>query len=150
MEAIVQDVMRRMTNLETAMTIRGADGQERPLVQSFVNLEQSVIAQTDTAQLPIDAKIKSAVLAIQTGEKSSQPKQDFTKPILESKAIQDIGKLTDAKSYRQWNKKMKNALEQTRAQSRSMLEAVEKMTEEEVIEYTSTLYARIMEKLSLT
>ena len=56
-------------------------------------------------------------------------------PILESKAIQEIGKLTDAKSYRQWNKKMKNALEQTRAQSRGMLEAVEKMTEEEVIEY---------------
>ena len=56
-------------------------------------------------------------------------------PGSESKAIQEIGKLTDAKSYRQWNKKMKNALEQTRAQSRHMLEAVEKMTEEEVIEH---------------
>ena len=55
--------------------------------------------------------------------------------ILASKTIQEIGKLADAKSYRQWNKKMRNALEQTRAQSRGMLEAVEKITEEEVIEY---------------
>ena len=105
MEAAVQEVMRRVTNLETAMTIRGSDGQERPLAQSFVNLEQSVIAQTDTVQLLIDAKIRSAMVAMQPGEKQSQTKQEYAKPILESKAIQDIGKLTDAKSYRQWNKR---------------------------------------------
>ena len=128
MEAVIQEVMRRVTNLETAMTIVGSDGQERPLAQSFVNLEQSVITQTATVQLLIDAKIKSAMVAMEAGEKSSQPKKDFTKPILESKAIQDVGKLTDAKGYRQWNKKMKNALEQTREQSRGMLEVVEKMS----------------------
>ena len=120
------------------MTIRGADGDERPLVQSFVNLEawalqqqqQDQPIQTETVQLLIDAKIRSAIIGMQPIERQPQARQEHAKPILESKAIQDIGKLTDAKSYRQWNKKMKNALEQTREQSRGMLEVVEKMTEE--------------------
>ena len=56
---------------------------------------------------------------------------------MESNAIQEIGKLNDAKSCRPWNKKMKNALEQTRVRSRGTLEAEEKLTEEEVIEYHS-------------
>ena len=112
------------------MTIQGADGQERPLVQSFVNLEAWVLQQqqqeqpiqTETVQLVIDAKIRSAIIGLQTSERQSQTKQEHAKPILESKAAQDIGKLTDAKSYRRWNKKMKNELEQTREQSRGMLE----------------------------
>ena len=86
-------------------------------------------------QLLIDAKIRSAIVGMQPSERQPQSKQEYAKPILESKAIQDIGKLTDAKSYRQWNKKMKNALEQTREQSRGMLEVVEKMTEEEIIQH---------------
>ena len=56
------------------------------------------------------------------------------KPILESKAIQDIGLLADAKTYRRWNMRMKNAIEQTRPLARRVLEVVEKMSEEEVEE----------------
>ena len=136
MEAMAQEMQIRVANLEASMTIRGGDGQERPLAQSFVNLEARVLQQQqspidiETVQLLIDAKIRSAIVGMQPSERQSQPKQDFAKPILESKAIQDVGKLTDAKSYRQWNKKMKNAMEQTREQSRGMLEVVEKMTEE--------------------
>ena len=51
------------------MTIVGSDGQGRPLAQSFVNLEQSVITQTATVQLLIDAKIKSAMLVMEAGER---------------------------------------------------------------------------------
>ena len=75
---------------------------------------------------------------MQPSERQPHTKQEHVKPILESKAIQDIGTLTDAKSYRQWNKKRKNALEQTREQSRGMLEVVEKMTEEEIIQHKSS------------
>ena len=78
---------------------------------------------------------------------------------MESKAIQEISKLNDAKSYRPWNKKMKNALEQTRMQSRGTLEAVEKLTEEEIIAYHSindcqsygeAIIAKMFEKSSVT
>ena len=120
MEAMAQEIVRRVTNLEASMTIRGGDGQERPLVQSFVNLEARVLQQQqqtpsnmEEIERLIDVKLRSAIVAMQPIERQSQPKQDFVKPILESKAIQDVGKVTDAKSYRQWNKKMKNALEQT-------------------------------------
>ena len=80
----MQDMVRRVTNLEASMTIRGADGQERPLVQSFVNLEawglqqqqQEQPIQTETVQLLIDAKIRSAIVGMQPGEKQSQPKHE--------------------------------------------------------------------------
>ena len=58
----------------------------------------------------------------------------YHKPVLESKAMQEVAKVADAKQYRAWNKKMKNALEQSRTKSRRVLEMIEKMTEEEVTE----------------
>ena len=45
-----------------------------------------------------------------------------------------FGPVIDAKQYRQWNKKMKNALEQVRPTARQALEAVEKLSEEELID----------------
>ena len=140
MEAIAQEIRTRVGNLEASMTIRGSDGQERPLVQSFVNLEARVLQQQTSSNMEdierlIDAKLKSAIVAMQPNERQPHAKHNFAKPILESKAIQDVGKVTDAKRYQQWNKKMKNALEQTREQSRGMLEVVEKMSEEEVIQH---------------
>ena len=47
------------------------------------------------------------------------------KSVLESKAIQEIGPFVDSKQYRQWNKKMKNALEQVRPNARHALDAIE-------------------------
>jgi hypothetical protein len=162
MEAMAQEMPRRVTNLEASMTIQGGDGQERPLVQSFVNLEARVLQQQqqtpvnmEAIEMLIDAKLRSAIIGMQPNERQSQSRPNSAKPILESKAIQEIGKLTDAKSYRQWNKKMKNALEQTREQSRGMLEVVEKMSEEEIIEhngnhdstnYGETIIELMMEK----
>ena len=141
MEATAQEIQARVGNLEAAMSIRGGDGQERPLAQSFVNLETRVLQQQQTSsnmeeiERLIDAKLRSAIVAMQPTERQPEAKQHFAKPILESKAIQDVGKVADAKSYRQWNKKMKNALEQTREQSRGMLEVAEKMSEEEIIQH---------------
>ena len=98
-------------------------------------------------------------LGQQSRVQSVEKSQSGSKPILESKAIQEIGKLNDARSYRHWNKKMKNALEQTRMQSRGTLEAAEKLTEEAIIEYHSinhcqsygeTIIAKMLEKSLVT
>ena len=111
MEAMAQEIRTRVGNLEASMTIRGSDGQERPLAQSSINLEARALQQQQTSsnmeelERLIDAKLRSAIVAMQQTERQPQSKQDFAKPILESKAIQDVGKVTDAKSYRQWNKK---------------------------------------------
>ena len=74
----------RVANLEASMTIRGGDGQERPLVQSFVNLEARVLQQQqqtpsnmEKIERLIDAKLRSAIVAMQPIERQSQPKQDF-------------------------------------------------------------------------
>ena len=55
------------------------------------------------------------------------------KPILESKAIQDKPGIADAKGYRSWSRKMKNAMQQVRPKARIVLELVEKMTEEGIL-----------------
>ena len=140
MEALAE-VQQRLTNVEASLTIQGTDGQPRSLMQSFIDLETWAYPQlnrppitAETVEMLIDAKLRTAMLGMQSAERPMQSERPM-QPVLESKAIQEIGKLADAKSYRQWNKKMKNAVKQTRAKSRSMLESVEKMTEEEVIEY---------------
>ena len=71
----------------------------------------------------IDAKL-------QTAQSLNGNRWDAGKPILESKAMQDIGKIGDAKHYGAWSKKMKNAMEQSRVKARAVLEIVEKLTEE--------------------
>ena len=53
--------------------------------------------------------------------------------MLDSKAIQELGTVVDSKQHRQWNKKMKNALEQIRPNARHALDPIERLSEEEVI-----------------
>ena len=138
----MEAIQTRLGNLEGALILQGNDGNTRSLTQSFIDLETWALPllnrppiTVETVEMLIDAKIRTAILSLSS---SQGPRGETSgKPILESKAIQEIGKLTEAKGYRQWNKKMKNALEQTRRQSRGMLEVVEKLTEEEVIEFYS-------------
>ena len=79
MEAMAQEIQRRVTNLEASMTIQGGDGQERPLVQSFVNLEARVLQQQqqtpvnmEAIEMLIDAKLRSAIIGMQPNERQSQ------------------------------------------------------------------------------
>lgn len=138
--ATMEELQRRLEIADSALTIQGSDGNQRSLTQSFIDLESWAIPlrsrappTTEMMETLIDAKIRTAIQTMRPADKPFSG----SKPILESKAIQDIGKLNDAKSYRPWSKKMKNALEQTRVQSRGMLEAVEKLTEPEIIELHS-------------
>ena len=85
----------------------------------------------------MDGKIKTAIEVMQLVSKQQgdrKPYEPFKKPILESKAIQDVGQLTDAKSYRNFNRRMRNAMEQTRPWSRAAIELIEKIKEKDVTE----------------
>ena len=77
-----------------------------------------------------DTKIRTAIAM--TSKPVFDGESSYTRPILESKAIQDVPGISDAKGYRSWNRKMKNAMEQVRTRARNVLELVEKMTEEEI------------------
>ena len=80
----------------------------------------------------IDIKLRTALQFVQNGNQGQGGGQAWFKSVLESKAVQEIGNVIDAKQYRQWNKKMKNALEQIRPNSRTVLDLVEKLTEDEI------------------
>ena len=124
----VSNVVPRVAQIE--MQIAG----NVSAINNVVTKIQEMEAQTAGI---IDMKIAAAIAVMTaTGGMQTTPQHTNwgTRSILESKAIQDIDRVVDAKGYRQWNRKMKNALEQTRQKSRPALEMLEKMTEEMIQE----------------
>ena len=59
-------------------------------------------SMSDELGLLMDEKIKTAINMSKGG--SNQASEIFWKSVVESKAIQEIGPVVDAKQYRQWNK----------------------------------------------
>ena len=110
----MDEIAARVTTIEGAM----ANAESRVLaIEAAI---ASTVSQIITEQI-VDAKIKTAIQMSDNGGKS----QSFYKPILESRAISEVGKLTDAKSYRPWNRKMKNAVDQIRPKARQVVEMLE-------------------------
>ena len=126
----------RLITLENMMPGIQLQSQQRDQSTSAVEARISVIesriqaitehaADTSTMEAIIDAKIRTAIQMSDVKSRIS-----FSKPILESKAISEVGKLTDAKSYRPWNRKAKNAIDQIRPTGRKVMEMLESITEE--------------------
>ena len=103
--------------------------QDKPLQQSNV---EAIVADRMKAGVEtlIDSKLRTAMQFVKTPQQSDTT--GWNRSILESKAIQDLSAVVDSKQYRQWNKKAKNALDQIRPHSRRLLDAVEKITEDEI------------------
>ena len=141
--AVLAEINSRLTALEAGMSgASNASSREAQIeiqiarsssaITNMVSTTQDMEAQTGGI---IDAKIAAAVVTLTaSGGMQSPPQNSNWNPrsILESKAVQDIDRVVDAKGYRQWNRKMKNAIEQTRMKSRPALEMLEKLTEENV------------------
>ena len=148
-QLFVQDTQQRLANLEHAMQatqalagtlnrIEGSlitqDGRDiqttmaamEGWLQSLQYHVDNLNNRQDKSAEIVDEKIKTAMSMCNANRPTPETSR---KPILESKAIQDVGKLTDANTYRSWNRKMKNALEQTRPNSREVLEIVEAIKE---------------------
>ena len=90
--------------------------QDRGIVPSILAIESGLNKILPTAgngglDQWVDGKIKTAIEVTQLFSQSTsrQSHEPFKKPILESKAIQDVGSVTDSKSYRNFNRKMRNA-----------------------------------------
>ena len=78
----------------------------------------------------IDEKIEEKVKAQITNQRGNW----MGKPILEFKAILDLKPINDAKGYRVWNKKFKNAFDQARPRSWEVINWLESVREKKVIE----------------
>ena len=85
----------------------------------------------------LDALINSKITAILAAQGSThRDKESFSKwPILESKSVQNLGSVSDSKSYRDWNRKLKNCIEQIRPKSRAVMTYLEQIKEAEVLDY---------------
>ena len=130
-------MQQQMTTMQSLVPITDvASGQQKSTVATIQDLESWVKQQVADPPMTKHAIGDLVDAKLQTAQSFANQKSNtgFSKPILESKAVQDIGALSDAKTYRRWNMRMKNAIEQTRPLARKVLDVVEKMTEEEIDE----------------
>ena len=98
-------------------------------VQQFVSANNPAALKSQIEEM-FDMKINTA-MAMAAAPQLDREKS-YHKPILESNAIKEVPALTNAKGHRSWNRKMKNAMEQVREKSRTTLELLEKLTEEQI------------------
>ena len=77
------------------------------LVDGQVATQSGQLAQAGTKYLEMTAEVNFL-----KGQVSKGPNKN--KEILESKAVQNLGKLSGPKEYRYWNQRFKNALDQAR------------------------------------
>ena len=133
-EAFVTETNRRLETLETAVAARPDGNVTLNLLTSVEARVKAIedkinsMVTSDTLELILEAKMTTMMFM-------SDEKQfgDFhRKPILESKAVIDVDKLPDAKSYRPFNRKLKNAMEQVRPYARKAMEMVETITKQEI------------------
>ena len=107
---------------------------DRSMVSIFVDmanylnkLAEEPPMQNSTKYTIIDAKIKTAMVL----GKDSTSEESWCKCVPESRPTHDIGFVVGAKQFRQWTKKMKNAFDQVRPNSRQTPDFVEKPSEDE-------------------
>jgi len=153
-EAFISATNARLGIIEAAIANHQMpeDGRtERNIPATITNLERDITSRLSDQILNslIDAKILSSANMIQAvNDAANQQRQSSQNqsegnnsgnrwhrmPILESKSMFDIGKLEDGKTYRAFNRKMKNAMDQVRPQTRAALEYLESVTEAAVNE----------------
>ena len=134
-EAFVTETNRRLETLETAVAAQPDGNQTLNLttsVEARIKVIEAQIAKSvtnDTIELILQARMKTMMFM---SDKKQSSNEFFKKPILESKAVSDVEKLSDAKSYRPFNRKLKNAMEQTRPYARKIMEMLEAVSEQEI------------------
>ena len=155
-EIFVAETTTRLSAIENAIAnyMMPDDGRtDRQIVSAIINMERDIANRLNDSVLNalIDAKIISSANIIQAINDTAQAnrQQQSTSnsdvnsggtnrlhkiPILESKSMIDIGKLEDGKTYRSFNRKMKNALDQVRPSARAAIEYLEAVTEAAVNE----------------
>ena len=74
------------------------------------------------------------VVATSSATKSSNPTQKDDRPILECKCISDLPMVGDTKGYRDFNRRVKNALDQVRPNATETLQFLEEIKERDVSE----------------
>ena len=111
-QQFVADTTNRLAAIEAqlvniANSMSAHDNRIDEIERVQYTLVNASVDRTELEQLKelTDEKIKSALMAVKIGGGKG-----WNKPILESKAIQDIGKVSDVKGYRAWCRKLKNAL----------------------------------------
>ena len=101
------------------------------------NLNKDPLMKKSEAEVRMKAAMDAMASMVSNRAQSNQIDNfGWKKAILESKGIQDLISIADAKQHRAWNK-MKNAMDDVSLKSREKHEIIERLTEAEINEEQS-------------
>ena len=124
--AFVQNIESTLIDLQNQIS---ANDLSRTQGYQFLSELISNHPSIQAISIIIDEKIKTAVGLSKGGG------NQWFKPILESKAVSDLPKIADSKGYREWNRQLKNALEQIKPNARKVFAFVEQISEAQIADY---------------
>ena len=100
-EAFVSETNRRLETLETAVAAQPDGNLTLNLVTTVQAQVKAIEDKINNLDVIMEAKMMTMTFM---GDKKKSSNDFYRKPILESKAVSDVDKLTDAKSYRPFNR----------------------------------------------
>ena len=136
--AFIAETLGRLSSLEQQQLQQQQREQQQQLQQQQqADKIESLKAEVDQITANLDTVLNSKISAIFAAQgQQNKDRDSFQKwPILESKSVQNLGNISDSKSYRDWNRKLKNCIEQVRPKSRQVLAYLEQIKESEVLDY---------------
>jgi len=151
-QQFVEATNNHLHSIEAAIAnhVMPDDGRtDRQIQSSVLWMENEVMKlnnrlNVDALNQVIDAKISTAFELLKTvisNQITTDTRSDnrwHRMPVLESKSMIDIGTLEDGKSYRAFNRKMTNAMDQIRPLARESSESLEMFTESMVHDRAAT------------
>ena len=120
----ISETLARLTNLEQRVERIGG-------IETELTKVGTALGEMHQVNLNLDALINTKISAVLAAQGNTyRDRESFSKwPILESKSVQNLGSVSDSKSYRDWNRKLKNCIEQIRPKSRAVMTYLEQIKE---------------------
>ena len=132
----LQDQLERIHLAEKeVVAIKAMEAPNLASMQALTGTINTKVAAIEAQMETFGNFVKAEMLKIQDESKGKGKggKNYWKKEIMESKSVQEIGRLSDGKQYRKWLTKMKNLFDQARPGGRHMIAFLEMMKEEEII-----------------
>ena len=135
LQTALQSQLERIKLAETEIiSIKSMEAPNLATIQTLTGTINGKVIAIESQMETFGNFVKAEMLKMQDENKGKgKGKNWWKKEIMESKSVQEIGKLSDGKGYRTWLTKTKNLFDQARPGGRNMISFLETIKEEETI-----------------
>ena len=141
LQAELQAQLERIKLAETEIiAIKAMEAPNLATMQVLTGTINTKVVAIEAQMETFGNFVKAEMLKIQDENKGKgKGKNWWKKEIMESKSVQEIGKMSDGKGYRTWLVKTKNLFDQARPGGRNMISFLETIKEEDIISKMSDM-----------